>query len=49
MQHLVVRTANPNGLVASDWVTNGVNRKGVESVFWISDLHFGFWVDSIQT
>lgn len=28
MQHIVVRTANPLNLVANDWITNGVGRKG---------------------
>ena len=27
MQHLVVHTANPGNLQASDWRTNGVGRK----------------------
>ncbi|XP_076804353.1 furin-1-like isoform X2 [Clavelina lepadiformis] len=27
MQHLVVQTANPDQLIADDWVVNGVNRK----------------------
>ena len=28
MQHIVVRTAKPDHLVADDWQVNGVGRKG---------------------
>lgn len=28
MQHIVVRTARPNNLIAPDWATNGVGRNG---------------------
>jgi hypothetical protein len=31
MQHIVVRTANPKGLQAGDWVTNAVGRTGMLS------------------
>jgi hypothetical protein len=29
MQHIVVLTARPTHLLATDWVINGVGRKGV--------------------
>jgi len=28
MQHIVVMTARPEGLKSTDWITNGVGRKG---------------------
>lgn len=33
MQHLVVRTSHPAHLLANDWKTNGVGRKGTWSPF----------------
>jgi len=29
MQHIVVLTARPTHLLASDWIINGVGRKGI--------------------
>lgn len=29
MQHIVVMTARPTHLLATDWVINGVGRKGM--------------------
>jgi len=31
MQHIVVLTARPTHLLASDWIINGVGRKGIFS------------------
>lgn len=31
MQHIVVLTARPTHLLASDWTINGVGRKGIYS------------------
>lgn len=32
MQHLVVRTSQPGRLSAGDWKTNGVGRRGKNSI-----------------